>query len=181
MSLMVPVSQLDEQYLWFQAQACVVQPAVEWGADASCSTAPSLADIWPTAAFRNLVAVAVASHGNKPPNRTLTTQQPWQEPNTSSTFFGHHTMYPSPLPLSFPAANDVANAFGTSVGSRTLKLWSAVVIAAIFEFLGAMLLGGQVTKTIAGGIAKTGTFTNAPYVFMYGKSCTVNKLQLRLQ
>jgi sodium-dependent phosphate transporter len=65
-------------------------------------------------------------------------------------------------------ANDVANAFGTSVGSRTLKLWSAVVIAAIFEFLGAMLLGGQVTKTIAGGIAKTSTFTSNPYVFMFG-------------
>jgi phosphate/sulfate permease len=49
----------------------------------------------------------------------------------------------------------VANAFGTSVGSKTLSMWSAVVIAAIFEFLGAMLLGGSVTRTIAGGIAKT--------------------------
>eukprot|EP00882_Tetradesmus_deserticola_P030892 GHRQ01034890.1.p2 GENE.GHRQ01034890.1~~GHRQ01034890.1.p2 ORF type:complete len:117 (+),score=19.12 GHRQ01034890.1:207-557(+) len=52
-------------------------------------------------------------------------------------------------------ANDVANSFGTSVGSKTLKMWSAVAIAAVFEFLGAMLLGGQVTKTVAGGIAKT--------------------------
>lgn len=65
-------------------------------------------------------------------------------------------------------ANDVANAFGTSVGSKTLSLWTAVVIAAIFEFLGAMLLGGNVTKTIAGGIANTSTFSKSPAMFMFG-------------
>lgn len=65
-------------------------------------------------------------------------------------------------------ANDVANAFGTSVGSKTLQLWSAVCIAAVMEFLGAMLLGGNVTRTIAGGIAKTSTFSRTPAVFMYG-------------
>eukprot|EP00877_Chromochloris_zofingiensis_P005747 jgi/Chrzof1/15173/Cz09g30090.t1 len=68
-------------------------------------------------------------------------------------------------------ANDVANSFGTSVGSRTLKLWSAVVIAAIFEFLGCMLLGGNVTRTLAGGIANSRTFTAFPSVFMYGMLC----------
>jgi phosphate/sulfate permease len=47
----------------------------------------------------------------------------------------------------------VANAFGTSVGSRALKLWAAVVIAAVFEFLGAMLLGGSVTKVGRGLVA----------------------------
>jgi phosphate/sulfate permease len=57
---------------------------------------------------------------------------------------------------------------GTSVGSKTLKLWSAVVLAGIFEFAGAMLLGGNVTKAIAGGIAKTSTFAATPAVFMYG-------------
>jgi phosphate/sulfate permease len=62
----------------------------------------------------------------------------------------------------------VANAFGTSVGSKTLKIWSAVLIAAVFEFLGAMLLGGNVTKTVAGGIAKTSTFAAQPAFFIWG-------------
>jgi phosphate/sulfate permease len=31
-------------------------------------------------------------------------------------------------------------------GSKTLSLWSAVAIASVFEFCGAILLGGSVTK-----------------------------------
>lgn len=68
-------------------------------------------------------------------------------------------------------ANDVANAFGTSVGSRTLKIWSAVCIAAVFEFTGAVTLGGAVTKTVAGSIANTKTFEGSPSIFMYGMFC----------
>jgi len=68
-------------------------------------------------------------------------------------------------------ANDVANAFGTSVGSKTLKIWSAVCIAAVFEFTGAVTLGGQVTKTVAGSIANTSTFEAVPAVFLYGMFC----------
>jgi sodium-dependent phosphate transporter len=47
-------------------------------------------------------------------------------------------------------------------------MWSAVAIAAVFEFLGAMLLGGAVTKTVAGGIAKPSTFAAVPQLFMFG-------------
>ena len=57
------------------------------------------------------------------------------------------------------------------MGSKTLKLWSAVVIAAIFEFLGAMLLGGNATRTIAGGIAKPSAFAAYPALFMFGMLC----------
>lgn len=49
-------------------------------------------------------------------------------------------------------ANDVANAMGTSVGSRALTIKQAILIAMVFEFAGAYLAGGQVTETIKGGI-----------------------------
>ncbi|MVW73787.1 inorganic phosphate transporter [Pseudomonas xionganensis] len=49
-------------------------------------------------------------------------------------------------------ANDVANAMGTSVGSKALTIKQAILIAMVFEFAGAYLAGGQVTETIKGGI-----------------------------
>ncbi|GBG89710.1 hypothetical protein CBR_g49563 [Chara braunii] len=49
-------------------------------------------------------------------------------------------------------ANDVANSFGTSVGSGALTMKQAVVIAWVFEFCGAFFLGGRVVETLKGGI-----------------------------
>jgi len=55
-------------------------------------------------------------------------------------------------------ANDVANAMGTSVGSGALSLAAAVVLAGIFEFAGASLVGTHVTETIRTGILDTSAF-----------------------
>ncbi|MDV0444940.1 Sulfate permease CysP [Methanimicrococcus sp. At1] len=49
-------------------------------------------------------------------------------------------------------ANDLANAMGTSVGSKSLTIKQVIVLAAIFELAGALLFGGNVTGTIAKGI-----------------------------
>lgn len=49
-------------------------------------------------------------------------------------------------------ANDAANSLGTAVGSRVLNLKQAIILIAIFGFLGAYLQGSYVTKTIGKGI-----------------------------
>jgi len=51
-------------------------------------------------------------------------------------------------------ANDVANSMGTSVGSGALKLKHAVILAGIFEFMGAVLVGSHVSSTIKSGIIR---------------------------
>jgi PiT family inorganic phosphate transporter len=65
-------------------------------------------------------------------------------------------------------ANDVANAMATSVGSKALTIKQAVVIAAVFEFSGAILAGGQVTKTIRKGIVDADLLAASPELLLYG-------------
>ncbi|WP_087018890.1 inorganic phosphate transporter [Thaumasiovibrio subtropicus] len=65
-------------------------------------------------------------------------------------------------------ANDVANAMGTSVGSKALTVKQAIIIAMIFEFAGAYLAGGEVTDTIRRGVIDTDLFAHQPDVLVYG-------------
>ena len=65
-------------------------------------------------------------------------------------------------------ANDVANAMGTSVGARSLSLRKAVILAALFSFFGALLLGSYVTETISKGVIDSTYFVDRPNFFIYG-------------
>ncbi|MEP3855712.1 MAG: inorganic phosphate transporter [Porticoccus sp.] len=65
-------------------------------------------------------------------------------------------------------ANDVANAMGTSVGSRALTVKQAILIAMVFEFAGAYLAGGAVTDTIRKGIIDPSVLANSPELLVFG-------------
>eukprot|EP00730_Choanoeca_flexa_P011287 TRINITY_DN24355_c0_g1_i1.p1 TRINITY_DN24355_c0_g1~~TRINITY_DN24355_c0_g1_i1.p1 ORF type:complete len:498 (+),score=87.66 TRINITY_DN24355_c0_g1_i1:88-1581(+) len=55
-------------------------------------------------------------------------------------------------------ANDVANALGTSVGSKALTFRTAIIVGAIFELAGASLVGGSVEATIQKNLLSSSDF-----------------------
>jgi len=65
-------------------------------------------------------------------------------------------------------ANDVANAMATSVGSKALTIKQAILVAAVFEFLGAVLAGGAVTDTVRKSIVDAGPIEGTPELLVYG-------------
>ncbi|THB78173.1 MAG: anion permease [Desulfobulbaceae bacterium] len=65
-------------------------------------------------------------------------------------------------------ANDLANAMGTSVGAGAITVRQAICIAIVFEFAGAVLAGGHVTKTIRKGIIDPSGIVNNPEILVYG-------------
>ena len=65
-------------------------------------------------------------------------------------------------------ANDVGNSMGTSVGSRALTLKQAVILAAIANFAGAVLVGSKVTDTVRKGITDPMIYADNPETLLYG-------------
>jgi PiT family inorganic phosphate transporter len=65
-------------------------------------------------------------------------------------------------------ANDVANAMATSIGSGALTIKKALIVAAVFEFAGAVLAGGEVTSTIRKGMVDSTMFADEPEILIYG-------------
>jgi PiT family inorganic phosphate transporter len=65
-------------------------------------------------------------------------------------------------------ANDVANAMGTSVGAKSLTFRQAVLVAAVAEFAGAVLVGGHVSDTVRKGMVDPNLFSDMPMHLVYG-------------
>ncbi len=65
-------------------------------------------------------------------------------------------------------ANDVANAMATSIGSGALTFKQALIVAAVFEFAGALLAGGEVTSTIRKGMVDSSLFADNPDILILG-------------
>lgn len=68
-------------------------------------------------------------------------------------------------------ANDCANSFATSVGAKVLTLRNAVIIASIFEFSGAVLMGSHVTDMVRKKIVSRDIFEDNPGALMFGMLC----------
>lgn len=68
-------------------------------------------------------------------------------------------------------ANDCANSFATSVGSKVLTLRGAIIIASIFEFSGAVLMGSHVTDMVRKKIVSKDIYEDNPGALMFGMLC----------
>jgi sodium-dependent phosphate transporter len=68
-------------------------------------------------------------------------------------------------------ANDCANSFATAVGSKSVTLKQAILIASVFEFAGAVLMGSLVTDTVRKKIVSQDIFEDDPGALMLGMLC----------
>ncbi len=70
-------------------------------------------------------------------------------------------------------ANDVANSMACAVGSKAITVFTAVVLAGICNFCGAVLVGSHVTDTVRKGIVDTQAFTQDPRMLAHGMVCAL--------
>ncbi len=69
-------------------------------------------------------------------------------------------------------ANDVANNVGPAVGSKAMTLMWAIIVAVIFEAMGAFVAGGDVVKTIKKGIIDPALISD-PQVFIWAMTAAL--------
>ena len=70
-------------------------------------------------------------------------------------------------------ANDLANIMSTTMGSKSITVKQALIIAVVFEFAGAVLGGSNVTNTIRVGIINANLLSHTPYILIYGMTATL--------
>jgi len=70
-------------------------------------------------------------------------------------------------------ANDVANAWATSVSSRSITYRQAMIFGTIFEMVGAITVGARTAETIKNGIIPADTFKGDAGVQMLAFTCAL--------
>ncbi|THX80284.1 sodium/phosphate symporter [Aureobasidium pullulans] len=70
-------------------------------------------------------------------------------------------------------ANDVANAWATSVSSRSVSYRQAMILGTIFEMLGAITVGARTAETIKNGIIPSSAFRGDAGVQMLAFTCAL--------
>lgn len=78
-------------------------------------------------------------------------------------------------------ANDVANTMGTAVGSKAITIKRAIILAAICELLGALIIGDEVSRTIKHGFVSPDIFASDPMGFAFGMTSAILATALWLQ
>ena len=70
-------------------------------------------------------------------------------------------------------SNDGANSMADAVGSRAISAFKAVLLAAVFELAGSILVGSHVSNTVRKGIIDVNAFANTPEDLAYGMVCAL--------
>ncbi|KAF7551280.1 hypothetical protein G7Z17_g5141 [Cylindrodendrum hubeiense] len=70
-------------------------------------------------------------------------------------------------------ANDVANSWASSVSSRSISYFQAMIGASLMEFSGALGVGGRVADTIRTKVVDVDAFNEKPELLMLGMVCAV--------